>query len=265
MMNRFQKSALAMAVSAVMFAPAAMAEGGWHFGASLATVDNEQDTEDNFAINSGNSNNADLDDSSLQNSEGNIGANVAAGDNNTQSNSAALAETDKAMVFGSSSIEADQEAEDNFTINKGSHNNASLGGSALSGAAGNIGANVASGNNNAQQNNLALAKSDGSYSATATVDSDQEADDNATVNVSKTELESVTVHEEGSPWHYHKTTVVEFSEHGNSNTASLGGSALSGASGNIGANVAAGTNNLQSNSLAVSSSGCGICGVGPTD
>ena len=40
----------------------------------------------------------------------------------------------------------------------------------------------------------------------------------------------------------------------NENNASLGGSALAGASGNIGVNIAAGSNNLQRNSLAIASS-----------
>ncbi len=39
---------------------------------------------------------------------------------------------------------------------------------------------------------------------------------------------------------------------GHENIASLGDNALSGASGNIGVNIAAGTNNLQGNALAIS-------------
>lgn len=42
-----------------------------------------------------------------------------------------------------------------------------------------------------------------------------------------------------------------------SNDATLGGSALAGASGNIGVNVAAGSNNLQRNSLSIASSMAG--------
>ena len=100
-------------------------------------------------------------------------------------------------------------------------NVAVLAGSALAGATGNIGVNIASGEGNAQSNALAVAKYDG-------------AGGSVSANGSNAQLAMVNYTQVG----------CEASNH-----AVLAGSALSGAVGNVGANVASGVGNLQSNSL----------------
>jgi len=99
-------------------------------------------------------------------------------------------------------------------------NNASVGSGALNGASGNIGVNVAAGAFNIQKNALVIASVRGGNLAEAAAGTIQHSLNNETYN------ETVT------------------------NNATIG-SALVGASGNIGVNIAAGVGNLQLNSLTI--------------
>ena len=161
---------------------------------------------------------------------GNIGMNISAGDTNVQDNAAALASVDSSFVFGSSSsmVGVGQLSSGNTTSNVGVQNRARVGDNAFSHASGNIGVNVAAGTGNGQKNTIAASVTSlGNVSAS--ILSAQASGGNMIRN-------------EGC----------------NENTASIGGSAFSGASGNIGVNITSGTGNLQSNSLsmAVSCTGC---------
>ena len=379
MTRYFHKSALAIAVAAVVAAPAAMAQAGSEGSKSsnrttsdysesnrtsnteidiskdlntrkdvnydirgtlradslgMAVINNEQDTTNNVGLNDNNNNNASIGDNAMRRSSGNIGANAAAGDNNTQSNAAALATADAGFVFGHADAEvfAEQDGQENVTENAGVRNRARLNGNALRGASGNIGVNVASGNSNAQQNNLSASVGGGSFGE-ANVAMKQSANHNLTTNVpgevvtenSTTEDISLSMSDVGGtywgdvdqsnnvypdnwaapddvdPHDQHGsgpfTTghsdfdsqtetsdsdgdnapldddgAFEFEEEGDlalrgtatgsatfshverrrsSNRASIGGNALMDASGNIAVNSAAGTNNLQANSLSI--------------
>ena len=300
-----------------------------------ATVDSKQLINNNGVTNDISTNNASVDGNALGGAAGNIGVNVAAGDNNQQANDGALAASDAANVFGQAAAFAAQSTSNNIVTNSGSPNNASVGGSALAGATGNVGVNVAAGNMNAQQNSLAAASNTGSSgSVDATAGGVQTTYNNYTSNEGTTrhEYEEVGVSLSGGmgggyvgvgaggyegTWNQtndvypeswvggdegdsHPTSSqywghidydndgpddgkFEGSESGglaflelgaiglegamsgtaitkhtvyvaNENNASLGGSALAGASGNIGVNIAAGSNNLQRNSLAIASS-----------
>jgi len=194
------------------------------------------------------------------------------------------ASVDATLVFGAS-LDAEtfskQYAVGNITHNLGSTNTAILGSDIAVNAAGNIGVNVAAGNSNAQGNQLAIASGDASQ-ATATTTSYQVAMGNTTNNVGwfeeggviTTEVElsgmiggeyegtggdgdALSFTEEGT-LDLGEVTLTGFVEHavmefvqGHTNDATLGGNAFANASGNIGVNVAAGSNNLQGNALSI--------------
>lgn len=286
-------------------------------GLGMAVVENVQESSTNVGMNSYHSNSASVGDTSFKNASGNIGVNVAAGDNNVQANSAALAELDSAFAFGSGDAEifSKQQGVFNGTLNKGSTNSASLGGASFSGATGNIGVNIASGNNNVQANNMAASVASGSLGE-ASVSNVQQSGHNMTLNQSVVENTVDTVEvglaldatgtydgqsqlagpyypeiwkDDGSHangdnaelWGHidfdgqngsgdEKMTFdeagdielsgtitgelpifIETVKANTSNTASISGSAFSGASGNIGVNMASGTGNLQANNLSL--------------
>lgn len=237
-MKTFNKTPLALAISALLVAPAAMAEGwgGNDFdtdssidsefdnnidvdiehdqstrvrtgalGGSIfydpnysgATVDSKQLSDGNQSSQEMTKNNANVNGNALRGAAGNIGANVAAGDNNQQANDAALASSDASTVFGQASSFSAQSASNNVHYTAGSPNNASLGGNALRGASGNIGVNVAAGMGNAQHNSLAAAVNTASGSAQATTGGVQATYDNDTVTTgSKVRLWSGSNYEE---------------------------------------------------------------------
>ncbi|USZ50727.1 hypothetical protein [Halomonas sp. DN3] len=203
-MKTFEKAPLALAISALLVAPAAMANdfetnssidseatngidvhifndshnykyvgalGGALFlddNYSGATVDSKQLSNNNEATQTLTTNDATLGGNALQGAAGNIGANVAAGDNNQQANDAALSSSDAATVFGQAASFSFQSASNNMTTINGSPNTALMGGNALRNASGNIGVNVAAGVGNAQHNSLAAAVNTASGSADAT-------------------------------------------------------------------------------------------------
>lgn len=102
-------------------------------------------------------------------------------------------------------------------------NNARANGNALQDASGNIGLNMASGTNNAQDNSAALSRVDADMVFAA---ADSISNQNAERNT--------------------------YAYLGNQFNANLGGNTLRDASGNIAVNIAAGNSNLQANSLAAS-------------
>ncbi|MEN5425711.1 adhesin [Stenotrophomonas pennii] len=127
--------------------------------AAIAVIDNRQSISANEASNEMLDNTASISDDVASGASGNLGFNVAAGDNNAQDNAASLSAADASFSFGMADAEVfvHQAVGGNTTLNEGVTNAAGLGGNAFSGAAGNIGVNVASGNNNAQKNALAAS------------------------------------------------------------------------------------------------------------
>ena len=97
-------------------------------------------------------------------------------------------------------------------------------------ALGNIGHNLAAGVGNAQSNALAASVNSSGNVASASADSEQ-----------LTEMNDVVAGMDLD------------------NTASLSGSALSAAVGNIGVNIAAGVGNAQHNGLSIAVASCGTC------
>ena len=159
----------------------------------MAVVDQEQDSDGNLVGNDRVDNSAVLGGNALRNGKGNIGVNSAAGDNNVQSNAAALAAADAGFVFGSADAEifVDQNADGNLTLNHGTINTALFAGNALENARGNIGVNSAAGNSNVQANSFAASIASGSMGE-ATVSVAQEAENNETVNLPEETYEVIT-------------------------------------------------------------------------
>ncbi|MHB1895136.1 MAG: adhesin [Metallibacterium sp.] len=151
--------------------------------AAIAVVDNRQHNVGNNGENYLLANDASIADDAAQNAQGNIGLNVAAGDNNQQHNAAALAAADASFAFtmADSEVFVEQVNAANTTGNYGQTNTANLGGNALQNATGNIGVNIAAGNNNQQQNNLVASTGTNSM-ATASVNSKQDSGGNYTLN-----------------------------------------------------------------------------------
>ena len=373
-MKTFEKAPLALAISALLVAPAALADNSFDtdsymdsdvnnrydvhikndshtykrlgaLGGALitddnysgATVDSKQFSDNNYATQDLTTNDATLGGNALQGAAGNIGANVAAGDNNQQANDAALSSSDAATVFGQAASFSFQSNSNNMTGITGSPNTALMGGNALRNASGNVGVNVAAGIGNAQHNSLAAAVNTASGSAAATTGGVQ-----ASYNNSTTTAGQVVTLESGSQFsagvvlgggyigggagsydgEWQQTNDVypeiwqggdghsggetlwghaDFDDNGptidgvknegkfageeggslgfveagliglagtasgssssfnevlvyQENTATLGGNALRGATGNIGVNIASGTGNMQRNSLSIASS-----------
>ena len=151
--------------------------------AAIALIDNRQSISNNHARNSLLDNSASIADDVGSNASGNLGFNVAAGDNNTQDNAAALSAADASFSFGMADAEVfvNQAGMNNMTWNHGVTNDAGIGGNAFSGAAGNIGVNVTSGNNNEQKNALAASVATSAY-ATSTISSNQSSSGNRVEN-----------------------------------------------------------------------------------
>jgi hypothetical protein len=151
--------------------------------AAIAIVDNRQKNHDNAGLNFLLSNDASIADDVGSAASGNLGFNVAAGDNNQQDNAAALSATDASFVFGMADAEVfvNQLGHDNLTANSGVTNNASVGDMAFNAASGNIGVNVTAGNNNQQKNAMAASVATSAY-AQASVDSSQYSTGNTTSN-----------------------------------------------------------------------------------
>ena len=126
-------------------------------GLASAEINNNQLLKENMVINEENPNTATINGSALEGAEGNIGVNIVAGDNNAQDNLTAIAASEQEKSMADAEIFKIQSSLLNFTCNKGRTNSASLDGDAFMGATGNIGVNVAAGNNNAQSNMLAIA------------------------------------------------------------------------------------------------------------
>lgn len=338
--------------------------------AAVSIINNSQTLQGESGSNLGSTNDAKVNGNAANGASGNIGANVVAGDNNAQDNAASMAAADASFTFGlaDSEVFVNQTGQGNMTDNVGSTNSSIVAGSAFNGASGNIGLNVASGNNNAQKNSMSASVATTSY-AQSSVASNQTSTGNSVVNdyYDNTYMTSVGISLSGSGsgtysgsgtgsttssstgmayqannlypdiWylnpsyptnqqHGHAVTQfghsdfdyqtqgaiqnpnrtnvggfafdtnsnssgsLGFQEAGNlalnnialsgtiyymqiqhlfeSNTAQLGNNAFQGATGNIGINVASGTGNLQSNALSMAvtqpSSGGGSTGGGGT-
>lgn len=212
--------------------------------AATAQITDKQEVKTSTVKNMGTKNTAYAEDS-INGASGNIGVNIAGGDNNQQANAAALATADAAFMQGAAiaTTSITQESSNNTLNNYGSTNNVGLY-KAANGSSGNLGINMAAGNFNQQKNDLAVASSQTAYNATASASISQELKDNVTNNDM-----SYTNSSSGYRYGYGYAPVM--------NTANVTGS-LNNVSGNVGANFSAGGGNQQSNTLAIAA-GCSAC------
>jgi len=190
---------------------------------AAALVDDKQVNHHNDVWNEWHMNDAVIDGWAFQDASGNIGTNVAAGDNNIQDNGTALSDLSGEAL--NSSIDAEsfalQESKSNIIESFDSTNDAELSGNAFDSASGNIGINIAAGGSNLQKNNLAIALGDGLLAMSS----------------------AYSLQQAGMNYITNENTV---------NNASIGDDVLNYAVGNISVNVASGTNNLQNNTLTLS-------------
>jgi hypothetical protein len=237
MNTQFKVTLVAAALAAIASSPVLASDQGDHDHKGPAPVTASASAVDlqgimfNNVSNYGLPNTATVSGDTASGASGNIGVNISAGDTNVQDNAAALASVDSSFVFGSSSssVGVGQMNAGNQTQNFDVQNKARIGENAFSSASGNIGVNVAAGTGNGQKNTMAASVT-------------------SLGNVSASILSAQA---SGGNMIRNEGCQLE-------NTASIGGSAFSGASGNIGVNITSGTGNLQSNSLsmAVSCTGC---------
>ncbi|MGF6091236.1 heme utilization protein [Pseudomonas sp. 18173] len=223
-------------------------------GAGAAVLDS-QESSDSGVVNRGTKNDAKID-NSLNNSNGNMGANVAAGNGNQQDNAAALATADEAFIFGSAVTvsSATQKSTGNTARNHSNTNNTTLNNAGNSGS-GNIGINVTTGDFNQQKNNLAIAVSGGRV-AVAAAAANQSTSGLKVTNNARTDfvpvgvlgLSGITTQQVMTPEGWRPPVT---------NNATITGS-MNSFSGNGGANVSSGVGNQQSNSLSIAA-GCKTC------
>jgi len=122
-----------------------------------AVSKNDQFPEKNFTFNYEADNTATVEGNSLNNFSGNLGLNVVAGNSNAQSNVASYAAGEADQSLTRAQIFSVQKAMYNMTKNDGAVNTATIESGVLTNATGNVGLNVAAGNNNAQTNLTAIA------------------------------------------------------------------------------------------------------------
>lgn len=199
-------------------------------GAVFATVQDKQANHLNVSENIETKNDLYVGESTLKDAAGNVGLNASVGDNNQQDVATAITYfttdssghgKDKGGMSADAEIFAYQDNEYNNTFYEEVENDVVLGEDALSGASGNIGVNLASGNNHQQKSNMAISTVENGVMAEASVAAEQYSDHNYTFNDET------------------------------KNKVSLYGNVLSGAAGNVSLNMTAGTNNQQATHLAI--------------
>lgn len=269
------------------------ADAGFAFGLADAEVFVNQSGSQNMTMNRGVTNDAGLGGNAFSAATGNIGVNVASGNNNAQKN--AMAASVATAAYAQSSVSSNQASSGNMTSNAGSYErftdtvNVSLSGT-MSGNSiafgrgiyeGSTSGTSASRGNAYQQSNFyadmwegeqhpagpAIGHADFDGASQGAVNnpyrgsdefgeigglafdtdsrgtySGEEEGELAFVELGYTELDAAL---SGT------VTTSRWVAVAATNDASLSGSAFSAASGNIGVNVAAGTGNLQANSLSM--------------
>lgn len=228
MKTSIKLSPVAFAIAALVAAPMAFAQVTPATGASVANAQQSQSNTQISVMNS--TNDANMLGNAGAGSVGNVGVNIATGNQNQQSNAGSLAANGKTHATSTAAVSATQDQGGNLAVQMvNGSNNVTMSDNALSGASGNIGANMTSGIFNQQQNNLAVSSAKKALSSTSATSTKQSLGQNLSASV------------------------YNYGSEGNANNTAIGGSALSNAAGNVGVNQAAGISNQQSNSMALTS------------
>ncbi|HDS1039984.1 TPA: adhesin [Stenotrophomonas maltophilia] len=249
------------------------ADASFSFGMADAEVFVNQSGMGNTTMNSGVTNAAGLGGNAFSGASGNIGVNIASGNNNEQKNALAASVATSAMA--QSSISSNQVSSGNTVANAGYvksfTDTVRVGMSGeVSGLTLAAGAGTYRGSGNAyQMANYYLDTWDGDLphpdgNSTGHIDLDNQIQ-NATMNPNRPGVGGLgfDTRESGTSQFVElgiadlyaslsgTVTTTRWVNVDATNTSALSGSAFSGASGNIGVNVASGTGNLQANSLAL--------------
>ncbi len=228
MATQWKLRTIVAAVGMALIAPVVVAKTT---GQAQATANSSQKAAGSFDFTKGSTNSATINRHVLQNATGNIGANIAAGDANMQGNNTDIALANGALTkkTSTSSLVENTQWGNVFSLSLSADvtNNASASNHVLQNASGNIGLNVASGADNMQANGLAATDNNAGKLATAAIDNDQ-----------------------GTEGFHGNRARLSFTG-GSSNNAYLNDKVLQDASGNVGANVAAGAWNEQANNLSI--------------
>lgn len=192
--------------------------------AAIAVIDNRQSISGNVGVNDKLTNDASITDDVGSNASGNLGFNVASGDNNTQDNAASLSAADASFSFGMADAEVfvNQSGTGNATLNQGVTNMAGVGGNAFNNASGNISVNVASGNNNEQKNALAASVATSAY-AQSSISSNQVSSGNTVGNAGLVEKHTDTIQVGLSGWSSGHTTAVGYGGYSGTQSGSYSG------------------------------------------
>lgn len=228
-------------------------------GAADAETFSEQYAYQNQTVNNGVVNNARVGDNVGAGAAGNIGVNVAAGNSNVQTNQLALANNDG--VLSTATASSQQMASGNVTHNNSLHvyETKSVGVRLSGTAAGTYDGTVT-------QDGVTYldiwegdrAHAGGTAWGHADLDFDEGGDANGAENsLNFKETGTIALDDIALAG---RVNYREVRYQGHRNNASLGDNALTGASGNIGVNIAAGTNNLQGNALAISNASLAVGG-----
>ncbi|MGO4999299.1 hypothetical protein [Oceanisphaera sp. W20_SRM_FM3] len=271
--NNVQANSTALTVLGVNDSPSAPGEGGgeggearkggnyhhpviWAKGASVdAEIGSSQISTENMVTNNGNHNNANVSGGSLNGAAGNLGANVAAGNGNVQANNFAVSYGEKANL-AVSTVNNNQMTSNNTTYNNSllDKHEVITTDVSLSGSANGTYNGTSSQSNNVYPQIWLGGTENGGHSGGGNktygghIDFDNngrepgkfEFADNGTIDLGTISLAGTV------------DTINYTVGRTNVNNANISGGSLNYASGNLGVNVAAGTNNLQSNSLALS-------------
>ncbi|MBQ0799307.1 MAG: hypothetical protein KBT63_08460 [Porticoccaceae bacterium] len=235
-------------------------------GSADAETFSEQYAYYNMTTNNGVINSASVGDNVAQGAAGNIGINVAAGNSNVQTNQLALANNEG--VLSTATASSYQSAYDNTTYNNSLtvYETKSVG-VELSGSATGTYSGISDQFGDVYLDTWAEGADGGTAHNNTTgptghidVDSqaegaqDRNSDGGALSFNENGELALSNIALTGNVF-YREARYM-----GHRNTATLGDNALAGASGNIGVNIAAGTNNLQGNALAISNASLAVGG-----
>lgn len=247
------------------------ADASFVFGSSDAEVFATQAVEGNTVTNMGNTNAATLGGDALANASGNIGVNISAGNSNQQKND--LAASVAVARMATATVQANQlNGNNNTTNNPTSHQDVSNAAVDLAFNATGVSAGIVD-----QNGDQYLDTWDGNThpggAQTGHIDVDSAVqgasnrpvssglDANGNPNGDLSNGGGLSFNEQSDIALSGSITgsipVVVAVNMATTNTASLGDGALAGASGNIGVNIASGTNNQQFNGLAISATHAG--------
>ena len=274
----------------------AAADASFLFGSSDAEIFARQDVQSNWAHNLGTTNAASLGGNALQNATGNIGVNISAGNSNQQKNDLAASVAVARMATATVAVKQmnDHNSTVNSPINRQTVTNTavrldfaaggSYGGSGNGGYSGSTGGTTSG--SSWQANNFYPDTWSGAThpAGVSTGHIDMDGSTQGAVknplrgnDAAGTPIGGLSFDNRGS-YSGRESGSLGFSEAGNialrgsvtgnipvvtvvamatTNTSSLGSFALQNASGNIGVNIASGTNNQQYNGLAISATQAG--------